>query len=421
MSDRVTVRGGSDSIAADFEQLAEFASALDRAAEPVGGALRALGRCLADPAMLAAAVLDPAGAARIVALASVAMAETAAALAGCQSAASGLRLAAGSYRAADELDRRLVPVLAAGLRLPLALAASDGGVQAGLSADPALVGVAVQLLTASGSGGVPLPGATTRLAGLLALPFADGVAEVRTRPSMPTGDRDGPPRGAADLIRALALRDAHNDGGGAVDVRILDGPGGRRVILDVTGTTVWNLDPRRRTPQVSDLATNLRALANQSSVFERGAVEALRRAGVKPGEPIMLVGHSQGGMIAAQLAGRLRAGSEFTVTHLVTAGAPVGLASVPRSVSVLSLQNRGDVVPELDGADNPTRGNWITVRTAHGDGTVVGRHSLRSYLAGAVDLDGCADPALEQWRRSAAGFLGADRVSTQVFQIRRAE
>jgi hypothetical protein len=435
VSGPVTVRGGSDSIAADFERLDGFATALDRAADPLHDALRTLARCLADPAMLAAAALDPAGAAEVLALAGVAMAAAAGVLAGCRSLASGLRLAAGSYRAVDELDRRLTPALAAGLRLPLALAPltgpagpagpfaagrARGGLQAGLSADPELAHAAVRLLTASVAG-LPSPGATAWLAGLLARPFPDGAAVVTAQPDKPTGDRGGPPRGTADLIRALALREAHNDGGGAVDVRILDGAGGRRVILDITGTTVWNLDPTRRTAHVSDLGTNLRALANQSSVFERGVLQALRQAGVTPSEPIMLVGHSQGGMIAARLASRLQAGAEFTVTHLVTAGAPVGLAPVPRSVSVLSLHNRGDVVPELDGAANPRRAGWITVRTAHGDPTVLGKHSLQSYLAGALDLDGCADPGLASWRRTAAGYLSAERVATQVFQIRRAE
>jgi hypothetical protein len=35
-------------------------------------------------------------------------------------------------------------------------------------------------------------------------------------------------------------------------------------------------------------------------------------------------------------------------------------------------------------------------------------------------VDASTHPALVYWRRSAAGFLTADRVSTQVFQIRRA-
>ncbi|HEV2885645.1 MAG TPA: hypothetical protein VGX49_01930 [Jatrophihabitans sp.] len=444
MSGAVTVRGGSDSIAADVEQLATFAAVLDGAAGSVAGALRVLAQCLADPAMISAAVLDPAGAAQILALVGVATAGAAGALAGCQSIAAGLRLAAGCYRAADELDRRLAPVLAAGYRLPLALAPLTGraapsgglpmgsglpmggglpvggGLQARLTADPNLADLAVRPLIAPGTGGL-LPNASAGLAGLLAGAFRDGTAEVSARPALPTGDRNGPPRSAADLIRGLALRDAHDDGGGAVDVRILDGPAGRRVIVDITGTTVWNLDPRRRTPQVSDFGTNLRALANRSSVYERGVLQALRQAGVTPDEPIMLVGHSQGGLIAARLAGQLQAGSGFMVTHLVTTGSPVGLARVPRSVSVLSLQNQGDVVPELDGADNPRRGNWITVRTAHGNDSLIGKHSLESYLAGARDLDASTDPALVHWRRSAAGFLSAERISTQVFQIRRAE
>jgi hypothetical protein len=426
VSNAVSVAGGIDSIAADFEQLAALASALDAAAEWIAGMLARLARCLADPAMIEAAALDPAGAAEIVALAGVATAEAALALAGCQALASGLRLAAGSYRAADELDRRLVPVLVAGYRLPRALAPlagpaafSSAGWQAALTADPALVDVAVQVLSTAGAGGLPLPGATARLAGLLATPFPDGPATVTAQPAAPTGDRGGPPRGAADLMRALALRGSHNDGGGSIDVRTLDGAGGRRVIVDITGTTAWNFDPGSPNSQVSDMGTNLRALANRSSVFERGVIQALGQAGVRPGEPIMLVGHSQGGMIAARLAEHLPAAG-FTVTHLVTAGAPIGLAAVPGSVSVLSLQNQGDVVPELDGAQNPRRANWITTRTAHGDGSVLARHSMQSYLAGAFDLDASADPALAYWRRTAAGFLSADRVSTQVFQIRRA-
>jgi pimeloyl-ACP methyl ester carboxylesterase len=217
------------------------------------------------------------------------------------------------------------------------------------------------------------------------------------------------------------LRDLHDDGGGAVDVRILSGAGTRRVIVDITGTTEWNFDPRRRTAQASDMSTNLRTLANQSSVFERGVLQALRRAGVRPNEPIMLIGHSQGGMIAARLAAELAAGSEFAVTHLLTAGSPLGLAKVPGSVSVLSLQNHGDLVPELDGAENPRRANWITVQAERGGSSVLGRHSLQSYLAAAGDLDSSADPSLLHWRATAAGFLTAEKVSTQVFQVRRAQ
>ncbi len=429
MSGTVTVWGGADSIAVEAEQLIGFASALDGAAGSVAAGLRLVTRCLSDPALIGAGLLDPAGGAEVLALAGVAMALAGAALAGCESLSAGLRTAAAAYREGDQLDRRVVPVLLAGYRLPLALAAlagkpgswSPSSAQAALTADPGLVDAAVQLLSVAATGSRSLPGATVRLADVLATPFRDGTAVVTAQPAMPTDDASGPPRTSADLLRGLALRDLNDDGGGAVDVRILGGAGGRRVIVDITGTTVWNLDPRRRTPQASDFGTNLRTLANESSVFERGVIEALRRAGVRRGEPIMLVGHSQGGMIAARLAADLGAGTEFTVTHLVTAGSPVGLAAVPDSVSVLSMQNRGDVVPELDGADNPRRANWVTVQTDHGDGSVLAKHSLQSYLAGAVDLDRSADPALLRWRAGARRYFTAEAVGTQVFQIRRAD
>ncbi len=442
VSGSVIVHGGSDPIAADLEQLTALAAALDTAAGAIAGALHLTVRCLADPALITAGVLDPAGAAELLALAGVALAGTGAALASSESVALALRAAAASYRQADELDRRLRPVLVAGWRVPAALAALTGypalpgrpaagspaALQAALTADPGLVDMAVQLVTIAGTAGLPLGtaglplgDATARLAGVLASPFADGTPVVTAQPTMPTDDGNGPPRGTGDLVRSLAVRDLHDDGGGAVDVRVLRGPDGRRVIVDITGTTAWNFDPLRPTPQASDLATNLRALANRSSVFERGVLQALHRAGIRRGEPIMLVGHSQGGMIAARLATDLRAGNEFTVTHLVTAGAPIGLAPVPSSVSVLALQNRGDLVPELDGVDNPRRPNWITVQTDAGPGSVLVKHSLRSYLTGARDLDRSADPVLLDWRRTARPFLSAGEISTQVFQIRRAQ
>ena len=101
----------------------------------------------------------------------------------------------------------------------------------------------------------------------------------------------------------------------------------------------------------------------------------------------MLVGHSQGGMVAAELAGELNRDHEFTVTHVVTAGSPIGLSPVPSSISVLSLENRGDVVPELDGSDNPARSGWLTARVDQGPPDALKRHSMNSYVAGAADFD----------------------------------
>src|SRR6185503_10482014 len=147
---------------------------------------------------------------------------------------------------------------------------------------------------------------------------------------------------------------------------VLDGPAGRRVIVDITGTSIWNVDPLSRTPQATDFATNLRGLAGQDSVMTRGVLQALQAAGVSAHDPIMLVGHSQGGLVAARLAVELSTDQQYRVTHLVTAGTPLGSARLPDSVSVLALENAGDPVPQLDGTDNPARPNWLTVRLPTG-------------------------------------------------------
>jgi pimeloyl-ACP methyl ester carboxylesterase len=250
--------------------------------------------------------------------------------------------------------------------------------------------------------------------------YRDGPARVTVRTDLPIDDRRGPPRSVTDLVRGLEVRADQDDGGGLIDVRILDGPAGRRVIVDITGTSIWNLNPLTRTPQATDVGTNLRSLAGRDSVMQRGVSQALRMAGVGPADPIMLIGHSQGGIVAARLAADLTAGRQYRVTHLLTAGAPIGLAELPDSVSVLSLENRGDPVPQLDGADNPDRPNWLTAGLPADTDPTPSRHSIESYLAGAPELDRCRDPVLDRWRAGAAGFLGADTVRTQVFQVRRA-
>lgn len=49
--------------------------------------------------------------------------------------------------------------------------------------------------------------------------------------------------------------------------------------------------------------------------------EAMRQAGIGKDEPVALIGHSQGGIVAATLASDWA--EEYTIEHVVTAGSPV--------------------------------------------------------------------------------------------------
>src|SRR5436190_30255 len=83
--------------------------------------------------------------------------------------------------------------------------------------------------------------------------------------------------------------------------------------------------------------------AGRPTGYAEGVRSALAAAGAGAGEPVLLVGHSLGGMVAAELA----RDPQLTVAGVVTAGSPVG--ATPEGIPVLSLENRGDVVPLLSG------------------------------------------------------------------------
>jgi pimeloyl-ACP methyl ester carboxylesterase len=151
--------------------------------------------------------------------------------------------------------------------------------------------------------------------------------------------------------------------------------------------------------------------------------EALRQAGAGPGDAVMLVGHSQGGIVATDAANHFVSSGQFNVTHVVTLGAPVGRLDVPDSVAMLSVENRNDVVAHLDAADNPDAPNRTTVEYADDHANVGDNHALRvSYAPAARSLDASGDPSVVAFRDGASAFLGdapGRAVTSYVFQVRR--
>ena len=110
------------------------------------------------------------------------------------------------------------------------------------------------------------------------------------------------------------------------------------------------------------------------------------------------------------------------MSHVVTAGAPVGLtvAKLPGSVQVLALENHNDIVPHLDGRTNPDKVNVTTATVTRGNGTIVDDHDLdQSYVPGAADLDAGHDPSVTSFLSGARGFFDATSVETHTFVITR--
>lgn len=146
----------------------------------------------------------------------------------------------------------------------------------------------------------------------------------------------------------------------------------------------------------NDITADLVIGADHEPTMTRAAIAAMSFAGIAPGEPVMLAGFSLGGMVAAQVAARA-ARHGFTVTHLVTAGAPLGRVPIPESVRVLALEHLLDIVPRIEGRENPVGAGaevpgWLTVKAGPplpGGFRLGVLHQSTAYAdtAGAVEND----------------------------------
>jgi pimeloyl-ACP methyl ester carboxylesterase len=416
----VSVTGGSDGVVANCDEIAAVAGRFGAVATDTLGAAMSLHGYLVSPAVLVSSFFDPVGFAEF-------EAELLGALDGwqglswagaeCGGIDAELRVAAAAYEAADQIGTGLHDAVVGGLdAIPalvdaLAVLARTGdpvrAAESVVATDPELADLVVTLL------GVP---ALLAAAGS-AIPDGQGVVRE------PGLDRRGvagrPPRGLGDTLEDLAQRNG-DERHGEIDVRILTmADGSRRAIVDITGTKSWDPLP---TDDVTSLTTSGRALVGDRTAYEDGVLDAMRAAGVQATDDVMLVGHSQGGMVAVTTARDAAASGEFNVTHVITAGAPVGLTvgTLPSTVQVLALENSQDVVPHLDGAANPDQPNVTTATAKHGDGTVLDDHSLdHAYVPLASDVEASTDKSIRDFLTSAAGYFQATNVQTHTYQIQR--
>ena len=254
----------------------------------------------------------------------------------------------------------------------------------------------------------------------------EGPARVRRRGDLEVALGRTPPHDLAGLMRHLdATNDLstpdHPDAQGTIEIQTLRAANGTvRHVVYLPGTDRFAAVPWRPDADVRDLPADLHVIAGDHATYAAGIERAMREAGIGPRDPVLLVGHSLGGMEAASL---LAHGSGFDVTHVVTAGSPVGTEpGYPPGTHVLSLENRGDVVPLLDGRDNADSVQQVTVRFDDHETSVVANHDLRHYVRGARAAAASTDPSVREQLASlrAAGFLTRHATATsQVFQITR--
>ncbi len=439
----IEVEGGAGGFEAKYEDLAAMGDFTGEVAEDTLKIAAAGHKFLVEPDVLASSLLNPGGVVKFEAAMAVALdgpnglTVTSAGIGLRGEALKATRIA---YEMADELAAKGLDASRwfAGLAVaanPVGAALIGGGaiaadVYANYGGDwqkwlvdhpgavDTLIGMSPGMLSALG---IPVDLATTL--DLLGATYPDGEA-VTTR--VGEAHHYGAPDNLQDLMDGLAKRNAGTDAGDPgpsnIDVKIIKDINGNVTgyVVDVPGTKNWNAPWNSQS--ANDTGVNVDAMAGNNTVLQQGIQDALRKAGALDSPaPVMLVGHSQGGIVAAQATSGLIANG-YNVTHVVTAGSPVGRIDVPSNVQMLSLENRNDIVPHLDAGDNPGSPNRTTVTFENQTGTVSGNHSIeKNYTAAAGLLDNGSDPSVNRFKESASVFFGGDDTNsvTQNYQVAR--
>ncbi len=238
---------------------------------------------------------------------------------------------------------------------------------------------------------------------------------VMTGMTVPIGAATAVPplRGVPDVVRRLSGAAAASSATGVGRIELVaqerrDGTRAWTVVIPGTRELFFSANPQ-------DHLSNLQLMGGEHSDLLLAAKQALRMAPVEPGDTLVLAGHSQGGIVAAELAADPAVNAQFDVAGVVTLGSPVGqVTGVPADVPVIRMENLDDWIPALDGLANTNNANQLTVQFSAPTHTALfGAHDLRTYGAAYAQAvaDGGEVATLDAELRAAAAWNEQDAMA----------
>ena len=211
--------------------------------------------------------------------------------------------------------------------------------------------------------------------------------------------------GYQELMRRIPRADE-----GAAQIRIEHYDNAYVVYLG--GTIDAGVEP---TGEPWDMTSNISAIAELDSGSYNAAVAAMREAGITAEDNVILVGHSQGGLVAAQLA----ASGNYRVSDVVTVGAPLHQVELPAEVNLIAVEHAEDVIPSLSGvATTATVASHITVTrslystAAVPRGELLPAHNLSRYVETGAVMDRSGDSTLNAQQQRIASLTRGDATVT---------
>lgn len=212
------------------------------------------------------------------------------------------------------------------------------------------------------------------------------------------------PEGIGDLARRTRL----NFEPGHITIERF----GSSFVAYIPGTQTWN--PISGTNPL-DFTSNLQAMKGPGQAASEIGVQlalnqALKNAGAGADAKVLLVGHSQGGMIAANIAQR-----DSRVKGLVTLGSPISQVASQLRVPVVALEHSNDLVPKLGLKANPMAQNMVTVvrevQISKPIDTVVEAHDISNYVKTAEMADESQELGLKRVREQVLAVIGVEKGS----------
>lgn len=171
----------------------------------------------------------------------------------------------------------------------------------------------------------------------------------------------------------------------AIQIDSFDNGSGRDLVVYIPGTQSNKLSGEN----VFNIGSNISSMTSTELAASEIAVrQSLEKLAVGDSDRVILIGHSQGGIIASNLA----ISNDYQVAGLISVGAPI--AHQDLKVPVISIEHANDLVPALSGETNPISNNWVTVQNTPEAETIIDAHSMNSYIETAKLMDESDDVGL---------------------------
>jgi hypothetical protein len=257
-----------------------------------------------------------------------------------------------------------------------------------------------------GSGNTRKPRSTLRGSQPQAV-FDDAAAVLLGNEARPHGSRVIPVRRLDGVTPALTMADRIAripQPGTPVRIETYRGTdGSTHADVFIAGTNQWSVGTG---DSPFDMESNLALVAGFDASSVSATTQAMRRAGISPGDSVSFTGHSQGGLVAATLA----ESGVYVTRSLVTVGAPTSTVPIRGDYPALIIEHSNDVVTGLGGARVTTGATVVSRDSGHGRLDIYGAHSQDGYVETAALIDKSAGVDLADFAATPPAATGTAHV-----------